>query len=98
VTLPANQYVLVACGLPKGFNPNEASWSGLPFDTTLAVMNARGTYDWYSYLEEAYDAEVDDFVEGWGDGSEEFVTAPIATNGTGFWLMSKTTTTLTISL
>jgi len=98
VDLPADQYVLVANGLPKSFDPNDATWNGLEFDTEILVLNNRGTYDRFSYLEEAYDEQVDDYVEGWGDSDEYLVIAPIVGPGVGFWIKSPSTTSVTISL
>ena len=61
------------------------------------TLNASGSYDHFYYLEEAYDAQTDDFVTGWGDGGEEFVTENIASFGQGIWVKSTEAISLTIT-
>ena len=98
VTVPAGTYTMIANPFPAGFNPNKVTWSAnLPFETEILTLNEQGQYDSFTYLEEAYDADLDDFVPGWGDGGEEIVTEDIAVNGQGIWIKSPEAITLTIS-
>ena len=99
VNVPAGQYTLVSNPFPKGFNPNDVTWNAdLPYGSEILTRDENGAYDIYTYLEEAYDEESDDFVPGWGDGFENLVAAPIADVGEGFWVKSETDATITFTL
>ena len=98
VTIPANQYTMVVNPYPQGFNPNEVTWdANLAFGTRIMTLSDSGAYVTYKYLQEAYDADADDFVTGWGDVYEELVTSDIATVGEGFWVFAPSETTVTFS-
>ncbi|MBR1608276.1 MAG: hypothetical protein IJ678_01510 [Kiritimatiellae bacterium] len=98
INVPAGAYTMIANPFPAGFNPNKVVWSdNLPFETEILTLNEQGQYDSFTYLEEAYDAVLDDFVTGWGDGFEEIVAEDIATNGQGLWIKAPEAITLTIS-
>ena len=97
ITLTADTFQMVCNPFPTGFNPNEVTWGNLEYGTEIRVLNSRGAYDVYKYLEEAYDEDTDDFVPGWADGFENLVVSDIATVNQGFWIKSATATTITIS-
>ena len=98
IDVPAGSYTMIANPFPTGFNPNKVEWStNLPFETEILTLNDQGQYDSYTYLEEAYDAALDDFVSGWGDVGEEIVIDDIATNGQGLWIKAPEAITITIS-
>jgi hypothetical protein len=98
IDVPAGQLVMIANPFPEGFNPNAVTWSAnLPYDTEIMTLNASGSYDHFYYLEEAYDAVSDDFIPGWGNGSEEYVTENIASFGQGIWIQSTEAISLTIT-
>lgn len=58
---------------------------GVPFGTELQLLAASGGYDLYYYIEEAYDEDTDNFIEGWADGGDNLATIKFAP-GTAFWL------------
>ena len=97
IDVPKDQLVMIANPFPEGFNPNAVTWSdNLPYDTEIMTLNASGSYDHFYYLEEAYDEQTDDFITGWGNGSEEYVTGNIASFGQGIWIKSAESISLTI--
>ena len=98
--VPAGAYTMISNPFPDGFNPNAVTWSdNLEYGTVIQVLNDQGMYDLYTYLEEAYDPETDDFVPGWGDGGEELVSSSITTSpAQGVWIKSDKAVTLTVTL
>ena len=97
LTLTAGMFQMIADPFPEGFNPNAVTWGNLEYGTEIRVLNAQGQYVFYTYLEEAYDEDLDDYVPGWADGDEYLVKANIANEGQGFWIKSDTATTITFS-
>ena len=97
LTLTPGMFEMVSNPFPQGFNPNEVTWGNLEYGTEIRVLNASGAYDFYTYLEEAYDEDADDFIPGWADGFENLVTAPIADIKQGFWIRSTEDTPVTIT-
>ena len=73
------------------------SATDIPFGTEVRLLNERGQYEMFTYLEEAYDEDLDDYVPGWADGDEYLVKTNIANEGQGFWIKSDTATTITFS-
>ena len=69
---------------------NDLFTSEVPFGTQIMFKGDSG-YEYFNYLEEAYDEENDDFVQGWADGDEYLVTDP-SVNGTGFWVIAPAAT------
>jgi len=97
ITLTPGMFEMICDPFPEGFNPNAVTWGNLEYGTEIRVLNAAGGYDFYKYLEEAYDAVLDDFVPGWADIREDKVTAPIADVKQGFWIRSTADTPVTIT-
>jgi hypothetical protein len=97
LTLTAGMFQMIADPFPEGFNPNAVTWGNLEYGTEIRVLNAQGQYVFYTYLEEAYDEDLDYYVPGWADGDEYLVKANIANEGQGFWIKSDTATTITFS-
>ncbi len=97
LTLTPGMFEMVANPFPQGFNPNEVTWGNLEYGTEIRVLNSSGAYDFYTYIAEAYDEDLDDFVPGWADVREEMVVAPIADIKQGFWIRSNADTPVTIT-
>ena len=99
ITIPANSYYLFSNVLPKGFNPNDASldWGNIGYGTKILALAPSGSYVTYTFIEEAYDEDADDFVPGWADGDDYLVTDPIMASGEGAWIYSETQLTLTFN-
>ena len=97
LTLIPGMFQMISNPYPDGFNPNAVTWNNLEYGTEIRVLNARGAYDVYKYIEEAYDETTDDFVPGWANVGEELVTDSIADIKQGFWIKSDTATTITFS-
>ena len=53
---------------------------GVPFGTELQLLAASGGYDLYYYIEEAYDEDTDNFIEGWADGGDNLATIKFGNN------------------
>lgn len=89
------QFSMIANPYPATVNPNDLTWTGLAYGDQIQVLNDDGaTYSFYNYLEEAYDATLDVFVPGWGDGHEDKVSTGIIPVGQGAWI--KPTNNLTV--
>lgn len=88
IALVGSQYSMIANPYPTAVNPNvDIEWNGLTYGDQIQVLDANGsTYSIYNYLEEAYDAELDDFVPAWGDGGEEKVVTGVIPAGQGAWI------------
>ncbi len=87
IDINGGQFSMIANPYPASVNPNTLTWTGLSYGDQIQVLNADGaSYSFYKYLAEAYDAEKDDFVPGWGDGGEEIVTTGIIPVGQGAWI------------
>ena len=57
----------------------------IPYGTEMQIrIFGSDGYDVYTYIEEAYDEEKDDFYPGWADGDDYLVTRNIKP-GTPFW-------------
>ena len=97
LTLTPGMFQMISNPYPDGFNPNAVTWANLEYGTEIRVLNARGAYDVYKYLEEAYDEVADDFVPGWADGFENLVVASIADIKQGFWIRSNASNPVTIT-
>ena len=99
LSIPAESYFLFSNVRPKGFNPNDADlgWENLEYGTKILALTPSGSYATYTYIEEAYDEDADDFVPGWADGADYLVTAPIIAPGEGAWIYSKKPLTLTFN-
>jgi len=86
ISATAKQFGMIANPYPITFTLNDISWTGLTYGDQVQVLKPSGSgYDYYTYLEEAWDDNLGDFVVGWADGSEEIMTTPIAV-GQGFWI------------
>lgn len=89
---------MICSPYPIAFNPNAptVSWTGLTsYDEIQVSYMEEGliNFNAYQYLTE------EDGVEknGWYDGSWEFVEAPIAAAGQGFWLILSDCTNVTLT-
>ena len=90
LNINGGQFSMIANPYPAPVNPNALTWTGLSYGDQMQVLNDDGaTYSIYRYLEESYDATLDDFVPGWGDGGEEMVTTGIIPVGQGAWIKPK---------
>ena len=97
VDVPSDSFMMIANPFPSPFNPNEVSWEGLDYDTEIRVLDSKGVYQIYKYIEEAYDEATDDFVPGWGDGEDFLVKDAIADSAQGFWIKAPKKVAITIS-
>ena len=98
VSVPAGQYTMVINPFPEGFNPNKVTWNAdLAYGTQIMTLGPTGAYVSYKYLAEAYDASVDAFVPGWGDGKENLVADDIVGVGEGFWVLAPAGATITFA-
>ena len=98
VTVEAGIFTMICNPFLVAFNPNDVNWgTGLQYGTEIRVLDDAGVYQFYKYIEEAYDEDLDDFVPGWGDGEDFIVKAAIADIGQGFWIKSPSKLTLTFS-
>lgn len=82
----AEIFSMVGNAYPVAVNPNELDWKGLSFGDELQVRLDAGGYEIYNYIEEAYDETLDDFVPGWADRLDNFVTDAVLRAGRGAWL------------
>lgn len=95
IDINGGQFSMIANPYPATVNPNDLTWTGLSYGDQMQVLKDDGEgYLYYTYLAEAYDAEKDDFVPGWGDGGEEIVTTGVIPVGQGAWI--KPTNKLTL--
>jgi hypothetical protein len=69
----------------------------VPYGTQIQVMQADTTYKIYYYIEEAYDENTDDFIPGWGDGGDNFVTTGVIPAGKGAWIKPTAAITATFA-
>ena len=97
INLDANVFAMVINPFPAPFNPNEVTWTDLPYGAQIRVPNASGSYDYYNYMEEAYDENTKDFLPGWADEDEYLVTGPIAEVGEGFWIRTSSAASVTFT-
>ena len=88
ITLTPGMFEMVSNPFPDAFNPNAVTWGNLEYGTEIRVLDATGHYQYFKYLEEAYDEDLDDFVPGWADGFENLVSDAIAPVGQSFWIRS----------
>jgi hypothetical protein len=97
IAVAAGKYSMIGNPYPVAINPNAMTWSGLTYKDELKVLKADGTYNTYKYLEEAYDEAKDDFVTGWGDGVDNYVTTGIIPVGQGAWIKPTAEVTATFA-
>ena len=93
----ASAYTMVGNPYPAPVNPNAVSMTGVAYGDTIQVLNSKGGYDIFTYLEEAYDESIDDFVPGWGDVGENLVADAIIPAGQGAWMLTAGKTELEFS-
>ena len=84
----AEAYTMIGNPYPEAVNPNAVTMSGVAYGDTIQVLNSKGGYDIFTYLEEAYDESIDDFVPGWGDVLENLVSDAIIPAGQGAWMLT----------
>ena len=96
-TFASGKYSMLGNPYPVAANPNTLTWTGLTYKDELQVLKIDGTYNIYKYLEETYDAVKDDFVPGWGDGGDNYVTTGIIPVGQGAWIKPAATVTATFA-
>ena len=96
LTATGGQFNMVANPYPVALNPNDdIAWTGVSYGDQIQVLNAAGTgYALYNYMEEGYDAVLDDFASGWADNGENIVHTGIVPVGQGCWLKPKSNVTL----
>lgn len=94
LNLPAGSFSMISSPYPYDVNPNKLTWTGLSYGDQIQVRNAKGTYDIYKYLAECYDADLDDFVPGWGDVGEEYVTTEVIPVAAGVWIKTANDATM----
>lgn len=97
IDFTANKFTLFANPFPVAANPNDYTWSNLTYGDEIQVLNTAITetsYNLYRYLEEAYDADKDDFVPGWGNKQEDLVTTGIIPVAQGAWMKAQKAATL----
>ena len=85
-TVAAGKYSMIGNPYPAAANPNALTWTGLTYKDELQVLKADGTYNIYKYIEEAYDEIADDFIPGWGDVGDNYVTTGVIPVGQGAWI------------
>ena len=94
VNVSATLFNMIANPYPVATSLNETSWTGLTYGDQIQVLKSSGSgYDTYTYLEEAFDSVLDDFVPGWADIQDDMVTLPIP-SGQGFWINTATAVTV----
>ena len=73
-------------GTDTGLTLDKLVTGVIPYGTQIQILKSGGSgYDYYTYILEAYDSVLDDFVPGWADSGDEIATVKIAT-GQAFWL------------
>ena len=93
----AGEYSMLGNAYPTPVNPNSLTWTGLAYGDELQVLKVGGGYDIYKYIEEAYDENTDDFIPGWGDGGDNFVTTGVIPAGQGAWIKPTAAITATFA-
>jgi hypothetical protein len=102
-TLAAETYYMVAAqfdavaGDGAGIAIKDLVKGNLPYGTEMQILRAGGGYDIYKYIEEAYDEMTDDFIPGWGDGGDNFVTTGVIPAGQGAWIKPTAAITATFA-
>jgi hypothetical protein len=88
---------MIANPFPIPVNLNSLTWTGLTYNDTVQVLQSNGKgYDFYTYLEEAYDPITETFVPGWADGGSELMSIAIPV-GQGFWISPAASVTATFT-
>ena len=95
VTVNAGIFSMIGNAYPADINPNNVTWAGLSYGDEMQVRLDAGGYDIYSYIEEAYDEDADDFVPGWADGLENKVSSAVLKSGRGAWIKPKNAVSVT---
>ena len=95
IATKASSYTMIGNPYPVATNPNKLSINGINYGDVIQVMDAKGLYDTYTYLEEAYDEVTDNFVPGWGDGLENLITTDVLPAGQGAWMKTSSSAEIT---
>ncbi len=97
IAVAGGKYSMIGNPYPIAVNPNGMTWTGLTFKDELKVLNTDGTYNTYKYLEEAFDEKTDDFITGWGDVGDNYITTGIIPVGQGAWIKPASDVTATFA-
>ena len=102
-SLNAGQFYMVgvqfgAVGTAEGIPMKDLVTGTIPYGTQIQILKASGaSYDIYTYIAEAYDESVDDFVPGWANGQEDMVHSGIVPVGAGCWVYPASNLTITFT-